>query len=441
MSGPANSREYRQQVLKELIGSLHDGKSVEEVRARFAETFATVSAQEISEAEQALIADGMPVSEVQRLCDVHASVFKGSIADLHAPDATGTGTMEADVVAPKGDAPGHPLHAFRLENRALEALIAGKIRPLLANLQANGSPDHRPWKETVAALKSALDELYQVHIHYLKKENLIFPLLENYGITAPPKVMWGVDDEIRGKIKHAKSALEGPETALAAVLVEETVTQLDEMIFKEENILFPMCLENFKTSEWDMIATESGDIGWCLIDGPEPVGTVESGAKGAEAAGAPAMSGTPDTSGIPGIPGIPGIEGTIVLPTGVLRLDQLVGMLNTLPFDITFVDANDTVRYFSQGAERIFARTKAIIGRAVSNCHPPASVHVVAQLVMDLKSGKKDSEDFWIPMGDKFVLIRYFAVRGENGDYLGTLEVTQNIAPIKAIEGQKRLMR
>ena len=427
MSGPANSREYRQQVLKELIGSLHDGKSVDAVRAKFAETFASVSAQEISEAEQALIAEGMPVSEVQRLCDVHASVFKGAIADLHAPNATGTGMMaaDADAVAPNEDAPGHPVHTFKLENRALEALIADKIRPLLANLQANSSPDHRPWKETVAALKTALDELYQVHIHYLKKENLIFPLLENYGITAPPKVMWGVDDEIRGKIKRAKTALEGPETALAAVLVEEAVTQLDEMIFKEENILFPMCLENFKPGEWDMIAKESGDIGWCLIEGPE----AETGA-----------GSDPAPKGADPMSGIPGIEGTVILPTGVLKLDQLVGMLNTLPFDITFVDANDTVRYFSQGAERIFARTKAIIGRAVSNCHPPSSVHVVEQLVTDLKSGKKDSEDFWIPMGDKFVLIRYFAVRGEGGEYLGTLEVTQNIAPIKAIEGQKRLM-
>ena len=179
MSGPANSRAYRQQVLKELIGSLHDGKSVEEVRAKFAETFSTVSAQEISEAEQALISDGMPVSEVQRLCDVHASVFKGSIADLHAPDATGTGLREVDAIAPDADAPGHPVHTFKLENRALETLIADRIRPLLANLQANASPDHRPWKDTLSALRNALEELYQVHIHYLKKENLIFPLLEN----------------------------------------------------------------------------------------------------------------------------------------------------------------------------------------------------------------------------------------------------------------------
>ena len=439
MSGPANTRAYRQQVLKELIGSLHDGKSVEEVRAKFAETFSTVSAQEISEAEQALISGGMPVSEVQRLCDVHASVFKGSIADLHAPDATGTGLRGADAIAPDYDAPGHPVHTFKLENRALEALIADRIRPLLANLQANGSPDHRPWKETVAALRNALDDLYQVHIHYLKKENLIFPLLENYGITAPPKVMWGVDDEIRGKIKRAKSALEGPETALAAVLVEEALTQLEEMIFKEDNILFPMCLENLKPAEWGMIARESGDIGWCLIEGPDAPSGHDEQAGSASANAAPgAASAAVASSGAPS--GIPGIEGTIVLPTGVFTLDQLVGMLNTLPFDITFVDANDTVRYFSQGAERIFARTKAIIGREVSNCHPPSSVHVVETLVADLKSGKKDSEDFWIPMGDKFILIRYFAVRGDDGSYLGTLEVTQNIAPIKTIEGQKRLM-
>ncbi len=115
-------------------------------------------------------------------------------------------------------------------------------------------------------------------------------------------------------------------------------------------------------------------------------------------------------------------------------------MLNTLPVDITFVDANDKVKYFSEGTERIFPRPRTVIGREISNCHPPASVHIVENLVADLKSGKKDSEDFWIKMGTKFVYIRYFAVRDDDGQYLGTLEFTQNIKAITELEGEKRLV-
>jgi PAS domain S-box-containing protein len=118
----------------------------------------------------------------------------------------------------------------------------------------------------------------------------------------------------------------------------------------------------------------------------------------------------------------------------------LEAMLNTLPVDITFVDKDNIVKYFSHGAERIFPRTKSVIGRSVENCHPPASVHVVEKVVEDLRSGKKDHEDFWIKMGEKYVLIRYFAVRGADGEYLGTLEFSQNIKPLQEITGEKRLL-
>jgi len=131
--------------------------------------------------------------------------------------------------------------------------------------------------------------------------------------------------------------------------------------------------------------------------------------------------------------------GVLTLPSGVLKTEEVIRMLDVLPFDITFVDKDDIVKYFSQGTERIFPRTKAIIGRNVSNCHPPASVHIVEKIVEDFKNGIKDHEDFWINMGEKFILIRYYAVRSEKGEYLGVLEVTQDIKPIQEITGEKRL--
>lgn len=408
MSEIINNREYRKKVLKELIMELHEGKSVEEVKERFAELIKDVSASEISEMEGALIAEGMPVQEVQRLCDVHAAVFKGSIEEIHKEDI-----QEIEKT------PGHPLHTFMLENREIEKLLKGRINEELEAFKADDS------NSNVEKLIEAFNLLWEVDKHYSRKENLIFPYLEKYGITAPPKVMWGVDDEIRAEIKGVKIELEKYKGNKDEIIkrTEALINKVNEMIFKEENILFPMCKDTLTEDEWLTIAEESGEIGYCLT---EPASVWKPKRVNLEKKEADKVSTQ--------------APGYVKLETGVLKVEELEAMLNTLPFDITFVDKDDVVKYFSQGKERIFARTKAIIGRTVHNCHPPASVHVVEKIVQDLKSGAKDQEDFWIKMGDVYALIRYFAVRDSEGNYLGTVEVTQNIKPIQDIEGEKRLM-
>ncbi len=408
MSEIINNREYRKKVLKELIMELHEGKSVEEVKERFAELIKDVSASEISEMEGALIAEGMPVQEVQRLCDVHAAVFKGSIEEIHKEDI-----QEIEKT------PGHPLHTFMLENREIDKLLKGRINEELEAFKADDS------NSNVEKLIEAFNLLWEVDKHYSRKENLIFPYLEKYGITAPPKVMWGVDDEIRAEIKGVKIELEKYKGNKDEIIkrTEALINKVNEMIFKEENILFPMCKDTLTEDEWLTIAEESGEIGYCLT---EPAGVWKPKRVNLEKKEADKVSTQ--------------ASGYVKLETGILKVEELEAMLNTLPFDITFVDKDDVVKYFSQGKERIFARTKAIIGRTVHNCHPPASVHVVEKIVQDLKSGAKDQEDFWIKMGDVYALIRYFAVRDSEGNYLGTVEVTQNIKPIQDIEGEKRLM-
>lgn len=396
MSAEINNREYRQQVLKELISQLHDGKSVDEVKDQFAAVFGNVSAEEIAQAEQALILGGLPVGEVQRLCDVHAAVFKGSIEEIHQP-------------SDPAKIPGHPINTLWRENRALETLIQDMQSKLSSGADAQSE------------LKDGLTRLMEIDRHYSKKENLLFPYLEQYGITAPPKVMWGVDDEIRDELKEIVKKLPSESAAQLAPRLEALFNRITEMIFKEENILFPMLIENLTQDEWKIIADEVADLGYCLIDGApvwKPTAENKPKAELREEAG----------------------PGVITLPTGILKTEELVRMLDTLPIDITFVGKDDTVKYFSQGAERVFPRTKAIIGRKVSNCHPPASVHIVEKLVEDFRDGRKDQEDFWIKMGDKYILIRYFAVRSEAGEYLGVLEVTQNIRPIQEISGEKRLV-
>ncbi|MGD9568748.1 MAG: DUF438 domain-containing protein [Sedimentibacter sp.] len=397
MSESINNREYRKEVIKKVIKELHDGKSVEEVKGKFEEAFAGVSATEISEAEQALISEGLPVTEVQRLCDVHSAVFKGSIEEIH---------RETD---PK-KIPGHPANVIMLENRELEKIIEKKIKPFLEKAD----------KDTINNLKNGFDELLKIDMHYSKKENLLFPYMEKYGITAPPKVMWGVDDEIRDDLKIIASDLTyGVANDEIRKNIDDIIKRVNEMIFKEENIMLPMLLDVMTQDEWKKVADDSGEIGHMLRWVPEWKPEVEAKEEIKEEISEP---------------------GAIILPTGVFQVNELVHMLNTLPFDITFVGNDDTVKYFSQSSERIFPRTKTIIGRNVSNCHPPASVHIVEGIVEDFKSGKKDHEDFWIKAKDKYVYIRYFAVRDEKGEYLGVVEVTQDIKPIQEISGEKRLV-
>ncbi len=404
MSREINNSEYRQKVIKELLAQLHAGRPADDVKALFKESFQNVSAQEIAQAENQLIADGLPPEEIRDLCDIHASVFEGSIEEIHRP-------------SDPSKIPGHPAHTLLAENQALKALMDETIRPQLEAYRQT------PGAQQLQALRAAFEPLQHLHIHYLKKENLLFPYLEQHGVTAPPKVMWGVDDDIRAAVKEVQRLLSEPVSDTERILrmVEFALTKATEMIFKEENILLPMMVEIFTPGEWAKIAQESGSLGYCLI--PEPPAWQPE---------APVQETPSFTEAAP--------TAMVMLPTGQLKPEELSGLLNALPVDITFVDKDDTVKYFSEGTERIFPRTRAIIGRKVVNCHPPASMPIVEKILADFKSGQKDHEDFWLSLHGKFILIRYYAVRSPQGEYLGALEVTQDIAPIQRITGEKRLV-
>lgn len=406
MSEYINNREYRQKVLKELIMELHNGKSVEEVKERFSKLIEGISATEISAMENALIKEGMPVAEVQRLCDVHAAVFKGSIEQIHQP------TNQEEII-------GHPVHTFKMENRAIERLIEKSIKPSIESMKQEDSTELRQ------KFTEELTKLLEIDKHYLRKENILFPFMEKYGITAPPKVMWGVDDEIRDAIKEVLFLLKENSSKEELISKAEAATdRVIEMIFKEENILFPMVLDTLNEDEWVKIMKDSKEIGYCFYEPKKEWTPVRVNVE-------EEVQDQGET---------PAGDGYLRFDTGILTQTELEAMLNTLPVDITFVGKDGVVKYFSQGTERIFPRTKSVIGRKVQNCHPPASVHIVEKIVEDLQSGVKDHEDFWIRMGNRFVLIRYFAVRDKEGNFIGTLEFTQDIGPIQAIDGEKRLM-
>lgn len=411
MSEFINNREYRQQELKKIIQKLHEGATVDAVKQEFEALTQGISAVEITEMEQALVNEGLPVEEIQRLCDVHASVFKGSIEEIHQNDGF--------IISDFDD--GHPIHTFKKENRVLENLIEEQVLPYLARYTETKAEQHEE------LLRGAIDKLKTIDKHYTRKEQLLFPYLEKYDITAPAQVMWGVDDEIRGYIKNVYTLMDHDLIDLQKLnqAVREAVHHIQEMIFKEEEILLPMALEKLQIEEWKAIEESSSEIGYTLL------GSVKRWN--------PKMNADLDISSQLADRQKQG-DNQVQFDAGSMTPEEINSILNTLPLDMTFVGADNKVKYFTQGKERIFDRPKTIIGREVKHCHPPKSVHVVEQIVEQLRSGQKDHEDFWIKMGSMYVLIRYYAVRNKEGEFLGTLEITQDIKPIQEIEGEKRLM-
>ena len=410
MSDLINNRETlsvndqkRQDILKSLILKLHDGVDPEEVKKEFRANFTGVSSYEISQMEQQLMVDGMSVEEVQRLCEVHADIFKGSVDEVH------TKSREEESI-------GHPVRVMREENYALTSLIEDDIMP---KLDAYFNHPEAPVKNM---LLTDLNLLSDIDKHYSRKENIIFPFMERYGITAPPKVMWGVDDEIRAELKEAKRLIAEDDKETAKEKIYPVLERIKEMIFKEEQILIPMILEKFTEDEWLEIADDSEEIGYCIV---EP--------KGKWAPNRVSFLGKKVEGKLP-------TDGNIRFGIGYLSMKELETIMNALPIDLTFIDDKDTVKYFNIAKERIFPRTKSVIGRNVSNCHPPQSVGTVEKLLADFRSGKKDSEAFWIDMKGMFILINYYAIRDDAGKYMGTLEVTQNVKSIRELTGEKRIL-
>ena len=378
----------KQAHLKQIIQDLHRGEDIKVLKERFKALVKEVSPSEIAAMEQKLIDEGMPEAEVKRLCDVHVTVFQEALQRHEIPGAP----------------PGHPVHTFMKENRAAEEWIA-KIEALI---RASGDAE---------ALKPLLKGLSRIHLHYLRKENQLFPLLESHGVSGPSSVMWAIHDDIRALFKKAEEAIAASEKGLPVETLETLLTAVKEMIYKEEHILFPMALETLTEAEWRKVRKGEEEIGYAWVT-PDAGWESQKGGQTTPAA-------TCEKIG---------------LQTGALTPEQVDWILTHLPFDLTFVDEKDRVAYYSAGKERIFPRSPGIIGRAVKRCHPPKSIGIVEKILNAFRSGEKDAASFWIQLKGRFILIRYFAVRSPEGAYKGCLEVSQDITDIKSLEGERRLL-
>ena len=409
MSEYLQNSTYKQEILKKLITDLHNGRDFEEVKKEFGELVEDVDASEIASMEQQLIAEGMDPEKITKLCDVHAALFKETLSRQEPPELI----------------PGHPLHTLKHENNQAKSLLS-KIERDIQNLLKSDVGSDR--SVLIIPLRESATK-YSIHLdrHFSKKENIFFPYLEKHNITGPPSVMWSVDDEIRDLVKsfvRLLSNLEQKKTDEQLTEIEQSFIKAKDksldMFFKEEEILSPMMKNVLSEQEWIEIKEQSEDFGVVFSKPEQDLWRPAKVEKDPE-----------ETESNPSV---------FPLDVGRLTANQVNSILTNLPVDITFVDQNDEVAYFSLGTERIFTRTKAIIGRKVQNCHPPESVHVVEKIVSDFRSGKQSTAQFWLELNGRFIYISYVAIRDTEGTYMGTMEVSQDITELKALKGERRLL-
>lgn len=407
MSELINNSENRKKKLKELILKLHSGESPGKVKDELVSVLSRVPYGEVVEVEQELISEGLPEEEVLKLCDIHGEVLEGHI------DLSGVASVPD----------GHPVDVFRKENMAILELVNKTFAAIEEAYQMKGDE----FNSYRLDLLGYFNELADVDKHYQRKEYLLFPYLEKNDITVPPKVMWGKHDEIREQLKGCIEILRMDELSkndlldALDLLFRPCLKAVGDMVQKEEEILLPMSLDTLTVEDWWQVSRQTLEFGFTLYD--PPVEWKPEGMPDEESSQLSAYS-----------------EGSIQLPSGSFTAEEILAVFNTMPVDMTFVDRNDRVKYFSQGKHRIFPRSRSIINRDVRLCHPPGSVHIVEKILDDFKSGKASHAPFWIQMRGRFIYIEYYALRNEKDEYIGTLEVSQDLTEHRKLSGEQRIL-
>lgn len=399
----ANLGKERQQALLKILHYIQDGGDFTEAKKMFQESFDKVDVSEITAAERELIAQGLDPRKIQYLCNVHADVFKGNIKE--------------NVANPDFAMPGHPVNTLKQENVVIKSLVNDYLLPNLKKWEKDYS------EQTLSKIKQALSDLATIGKHYARKETSFFPLMTKYGITAPPQVMWGVDDKIRRLIKEANNVVNENDVDPAKLrkIIDEVSHEVLEMIFKEEEIMVPMIDEVASPADWGNVKEEEKQIGYTLINPPMNWKPKEE----------------PKTAGPLSVDHLSSLF--INFKEGALNLEQLSAILDLLPFALTFVDENDKVAYFGGGAA-IFPHSKNAIGNSVFSCHTPESKPIVEKIFQDLHSGEKKVVTYWFKpkMLGRMLYLRYYAVHNKDGKYLGCLEVAEDITDIQKLSGQKK---
>lgn len=437
-SGAPESKEERTALLKGYLKRLGEGEDLESVRADFVEKFNSVDASEIMQAEQELIAEGTPITEIQKLCDLHSALFHGATQEEKIANAGSAviesmkakkqeeikNTLAANSTGPMSTAeereklqqdklqlaasliaiPGHPLETLTRENDVLAQRISD-TRAAIENKASNEE------------ILNKFEGVREIAIHYAEKGDLIYPHLNvQYGISGPSNVMWTVDDEIRDEMTALTKKCTFDDAWFEKVLA--VLTRAEEMIYKESNILFPICALNFATEEWYRIYHDSKDYADCM-------GIVANVWPEAEEYEKTMFDKKPEGEVVENAISSSNND-EIVMPGGHVTLEQLTALLNTIPVEITFVDENNINRYFNEGP-KLFKRPSMAIDREVFSCHPPKIEPMVRTIIEDFRNGVRDEFPVWVEKQGKTMLVKYMAVRDKNGKYLGTAEFVQEM--------------
>lgn len=404
-------------VVVQVVLDYFDGHDIATLKQRLLDDLGTITSIEMAYAVQT-IADSEQAIGNETFTEGH-ELLMHSLLD------------EVMVVGSEESTPaGHPVHTFIRENRAIAALVA-EMRRRIGEVETMGDLDW--WNET-------MDRLWEVDIHYTRKENQLFPFLEKAGFDRPSKVMWSVHDEIRSAIKTQRQrVLDRDPLDEVAAEIGDVLDAVEDMISKEEMVLYPTSLRLLSETDWVEIRRGEAEVGYCLVDAPvlwEPEGQ----ARKAPAVPTPQVTegGTPPRPLDPRQNSADNRIGTVGFDGGALTPEELNLLLKSIPLDITYVDEFDEVRFYNRGTERVFPRSPGIIGREVRYCHPPKSVHIVLEIVSSFKEGNRDTAEFWIQMGDSFIHIRYFAVRDGGGNYRGVIEVSQDVTHLRRAESHER---
>ncbi|MEM0053944.1 MAG: DUF438 domain-containing protein [Nitrososphaeria archaeon] len=396
----------KKEILKQIIRELHSGALPKDVKERFASVLEELKPEEIAIVEEELVNEGLSREEIRRLCDVHLEVFREKLEKerLHVEE-------------------GHPISVLMKEHEIMLTL-AEKLVTLSQIIES--STDTSQFKEIFHQIEHIAKDFIDSEKHYLREENVLFPLLEKHGVTEPPAIMWMEHNQIREKKKELNNLVEAHKISSSKdflMILKNISIELKNLLnshfYKENHILFPTALNLISTEEWSVARKDFDEIGYCCFTPPIPSKSEEKA---------------------PFIEEKVVQEGQIEFETGSLTKNEIEAILNSLPVDITFVDANDSVKYFNKAEKRIFVRTKSVIGRKVQMCHPQKSIHIVNKILDSFRKGEKDVAEFWINMNGRLIHIRYFPVRDKYGKYLGTMEVTQDVTEIKKLEGEKRLL-
>ncbi len=402
-------------LILDIINKFFQGVELEALQKEFnSKLGGSLTPSEFALAEQKMEDLGVDNSQFEEKIDNLLMVFKKSL------EKATIGDLEE----------GHPLDTFIRGNKAIQKLV-NELREADKNVDL-ANIDHEYWTK-------AYEKLWQVNTHYLRKENQLFPSLETKGFDKPSTVMWAMHDDIRKIIKNFRKLLDEKKYENFFHVQEKVFKAIEGMIFKEEKILWPTSLELIDTPEWISIRKGEDEVGYCLIEIPPMWNPDWKHPSEAETSGTianNAVAPVPFTASSSSSSSVGGIN----LEVGSITPEQINLIFKHLPFDVTYVDENDTVRYYNKGENRVFPRSPGIIGRQVRYCHPPKSVHIVEKIVAAFKAGTKSEANFWITMQGKFIYIQYFAVRDDNGNYKGVLEITYDAKEVRGLEGEQRLL-